>query len=249
MSDKKSELGVETRADWVKLSVVRGLYPICDLELLDQRGVDAWRFAQALLQARPALLQLRAKRATAQRVLAVLEQLRPACAQVGTRLIVNDRCDLALLAGAAGVHVGQDDIPLAAVRQLGPQLVVGLSTHTLDQLTAALDQRPDYVAFGPIFPTGSKQHADPVVGVEQLSRAAELARTAGVPLVAIGGIAAQQLPLVAPHTDAVAAIGLLFPELPVTAPEFYAEVTRVAAHSQNLLTQTLQAGVRRDASD
>jgi thiamine-phosphate pyrophosphorylase len=238
-------LGVETTADWAKLSVVHGLYPICDLEQLDQRGVDAWRFARALLQAQPALLQLRAKRASAQRVLELLERLGPACAQVGTRLIVNDRCDLALLAGAAGVHVGQDDVPLAAVRQLGPGLVVGLSTHTLDQLRAALQEQPDYVAFGPIFATGSKQHADLVVGVGQLARAGELARGAGIPLVAIGGIGAQQLSLVAPHTDAVAAIALLFPESPASAPDFYTEVTRIAVRCQDSLARS---GVRHDAN-
>jgi thiamine-phosphate pyrophosphorylase len=167
---------------------MRGLYPIVDLDTLTKHGVAPLAFAEAVLTARPPLLQLRAKHQSPRAVLTLLQQLKPLCAQAGTLLFANDRPDLALLAGADGVHVGQDDVPLEAVRRLPGALRVGVSTHDDTQLRAALALRPDYVALGPIFVTASKQHADPALGLAMLANAAELARAAGVPLVAIGGL-------------------------------------------------------------
>lgn len=103
-----------------------------------------------------------------------------------TRLIVNDRPDIAALSEAGGVHVGQDDLPVAAARAIvGPDRWVGVSTHTLEQVREADATPADYLAFGPIFPTSTKSPADPTVGVDSLHRARELTRK---PLVAIGGI-------------------------------------------------------------
>lgn len=167
---------------------MRGLYPIVDLDTLASRGADALAAAEAILTARPALLQLRAKTHGAREVLQLLERLKPLCARAGTLLFANDRPDLALLAGADGVHVGQDDLPVAAVRQLPGALRVGVSTHDAAQLAEALALRPDYVAFGPIFTTRSKQRAEPALGMRALEAAAASARRAGVPLVAIGGL-------------------------------------------------------------
>jgi thiamine-phosphate pyrophosphorylase len=145
-------------------------------------------FAEAVLTARPALLQLRAKHQAPKTVLALLEALAPRCRAAGTELFANDRPDLALLAGASGVHVGQDDLPLEAVRRLPGSLRVGVSTHNEAQLAAALAQAPDYVAFGPIFGTLSKERADPALGLGAVAGAAELASKAGIPLVVIGGL-------------------------------------------------------------
>jgi thiamine-phosphate pyrophosphorylase len=156
-------------------------------------------FAQAVLTARPSILQLRAKHQAPRDVLELLTQLKPLCAASGTQLFANDRPDLALLAGADGVHVGQDDLPLEAVRRLPGKLRVGVSTHDLPQLEAALALRPDYVAFGPIFATNSKEGADPVLGIELLERAAVLARAANVPLCVIGGLTLDIAPRLARH--------------------------------------------------
>jgi len=176
---------------------MRGLYPIVDLDTLARRNLSPLLVAEAVLTARPPILQLRAKRQTPRAVLELLTQLQPLCARADTLLFANDRPDLALLAGVAGVHVGQDDLPLAAVRRLPGQLRVGVSTHDHAQLAAALAERPDYVAFGPIFPTQSKAKADAELGLEALRHAAALAQAAAIPLVAIGGLTLQHAPALA----------------------------------------------------
>jgi len=191
--------------------VRRGLYPIVDLATLAGRGIEALAFAEQVLAARPPLLQLRAKAAGAREALELLRALLPLCRQTDTLLFANDRPDLALLAGADGVHVGQDDLPLTAVRELSRALKVGVSTHTLEQLDAALAERPDYVAFGPVFATSSKSDHEPVVGLEGLASAHERARRAGIPLVAIGGIDRERATAVARHAEAIAVIGALIP--------------------------------------
>jgi thiamine-phosphate pyrophosphorylase len=167
---------------------MRGLYPIVDLDSLSRNGVAPLEMAEAVLLARPPILQLRAKRQTPREVLALLRRLKPMCLAAGTLLFANDRPDLALLAGADGVHVGQDDLELGDVRKLSGTLRIGLSTHDAAQLEQALLLRPDYVAFGPIFATSSKEGADPALGLAELARAATRAREAALPLVAIGGL-------------------------------------------------------------
>ncbi|MDF3068246.1 MAG: thiamine-phosphate diphosphorylase [Polyangiaceae bacterium] len=174
------------------MTLRRGLYPIVDLDTLSQRDISPLRFAEAVLTARPPLLQLRAKRQAPREVLSLLGELQPLCERAGTLLFANDRPDLALLAGTSGVHVGQDDVPLRDVRRLPGSLRVGVSTHDHEQLAAALDEKPDYAAFGPIFATRSKQGAEPALGLSALGRAAELAHAAQVPLVAIGGLTLEE---------------------------------------------------------
>jgi len=190
---------------------VRGLYAIVDLEALERRQLPALEFAERVLAARPAVLQLRAKAVGAGATLALLRELVPRCRAAGCRLFANDRPDLAILAGTDGVHVGQDDVPVAEVRRLWPKLALGVSTHSLGQLEAALAERPDYVAFGPVFATASKADPEPCVGLEGLGAAHERAARAGVPLVAIGGIDLARAREVAPHAEAGAVIGALLP--------------------------------------
>jgi thiamine-phosphate pyrophosphorylase len=102
------------------------------------------------------------------------------------RFIVNDRADIALLANAGGVHVGQEDLGVEEARAIcGRDRWVGVSTHNFEQLAAADRTSADYIAFGPIFPTATKKNPDPVVGTEILRRARKLTTK---PLVAIGGI-------------------------------------------------------------
>lgn len=105
----------------------------------------------------------------------------------GITLIVNDRVDIAIAINADGVHLGQDDLPVQAARELlGDESIIGLSTHTLDQVRSALDQSIDYIGFGPIFPTTTKANPDQVTGIELLREARAIAGS--LPIVAIGGI-------------------------------------------------------------
>lgn len=145
--------------------------------------------------------KLASSRALYETVVAALEITRPR----GVRLIVNDRVDIALAAGADGVHVGQDDLPAEAAREiLGPLAIIGISSHSLAQARLAAEQPVDYVAFGPIFATTTKANPDPVVGLEGLSTVrAEIE----LPLVAIGGITLEKAPAVfAAGADSVAVV-------------------------------------------
>jgi thiamine-phosphate pyrophosphorylase len=192
--------------------VVHGLYAIVDSDFLSSRGIDLVPFAEAVLRARPALLQVRAKNEGAKNVLGWLRALRGPSRQSGTLLFANDRPDLAVLAGCDGVHVGQDDVSVADVRRFAPGLRIGISTHDAGQLAAALDEGPDYVAFGPVFATSSKAGADPVVGVDALREASLACRGRGIPLVAIGGIDVSRAAVVAAHADVAAVISALLPD-------------------------------------
>ena len=206
---------------------MRGLYAIIDVGSLENRGLDPLRFAESVLGAHPAALQLRDKTGGARRTLALLRAIAPAAARAGVPFFANDRPDLALLGGCDGVHVGQDDVPLALVRSLGP-LRVGLSTHDAAQVEAALAEAPDYLAIGPIFATASKDRPAPVVGLAALAALAARVRAArpGLPVVAIGGITRESAAAVGAHADAVAVIQALLPEHAGHAgPEVYVEIT------------------------
>ena len=192
---------------------MRGLYAIVDVATLGSRNVDPLAFADALLEAGPAALQLRAKELSSHETLALLRQLAPRCHRAGVPLVANDRPDLALLAGCDMVHIGQTDMPIERARQIAQGLGIGVSTHTLDQLDAALAARPAYVAYGPVFETRSKTNPDPVVGVEGVVAAHARASIARIPLVAIGGIGEDGARVLAGHVDAVAVIGSLVPSV------------------------------------
>ncbi len=163
----------------------RGLYAIVDADAL--AGRDPVAFARRVLDAGDLFaLQFRAKGWPASRVLATSLALAEVCRAAKVPFVVNDRPDVAVLAGADGVHVGQDDLPVEAVRRVARGAFVGVSTHFDAQVSRALADHPAYVAFGPVFATASKQNPDGVVGVDRL---ASVVRAAGeVPVVAIGGI-------------------------------------------------------------
>jgi thiamine-phosphate pyrophosphorylase len=186
---------------------MRGLYAIVDMTKVTSEKVDPLAFVEAVLRARPVALQLRAKTLGARDFLGLLRAVLPYCRRAGVPLFANDRADLAALAGCDGVHIGQGDMPIHHVRRLAPSLRVGLSTHSLEQLAEALALRPDYVAYGPVFPTTTKTDAEPVVGLDGLARAADLARRAAIPLVAIGGITLNTAPQVGAFGISAAVIG------------------------------------------
>jgi len=191
---------------------MKGLYAIVDTKLLARRGTAPIDFARAVLAAHPAALQLRAKDLPAREILGLLRALRPLCRQAGVPLVANDRADLAALAGCEAVHIGQDDLPYELVHRIAPQLSVGISTHSPAQLERALLSHPRYVAYGPVFETMTKSNPDPVVGIDELARAAKLARDHGTPIVAIGGITLDRIREIAPHADAFAVIADLYPD-------------------------------------
>jgi thiamine-phosphate pyrophosphorylase len=197
---------------------MRGLYAIVDVEALERRGIEPVAFAERVLSARPAAVQLRDKRGGARRTLELLRAIASLAASAEVPLFANDRPDLALLARCNGVHVGQDDVPLALARALaaraGIPLEVGLSTHNAAQVDAALSEvghEPDYLAIGPIFPTANKDNPDPVLGLDGLRALAARARSVrpGLPIVAIGGITLDNAAEVGAIADAVAVIGAL----------------------------------------
>lgn len=161
------------------------LYAIIDPSLLKMSELS---FAEIMAESGVQLLQYRDKHAATRQVFEVsnllshrLSSLTPA-----VHFIVNDRPDIALLVGAGGVHVGQHDLGVEQARAiLGREPWVGVSTHTLEQVEAADRTSADYVAFGPVFATTTKEQADPVVGLRLL---AEARGRTSKPLVAIGGI-------------------------------------------------------------
>jgi thiamine-phosphate pyrophosphorylase len=217
---------------------MRGLYAIADVEALEQRGLDPVRFAASVLAARPAALQLRDKKGGARRTLALLREIAPLAAEAGVPFFANDRPDLAKLARCPGVHVGQDDLPVALCRSVAPGLLVGLSTHDDAQLQAALEEAPDYVAIGPVFPTASKDRPSPVVGLAALGALAARVHRArpGMAVVAIGGVSAATAAEVGRLADAAAVIGALLPEEP--GPRAYEEAGERA--------RALHAAIRGD---
>jgi len=191
--------------------MMRGLYAIVDLGVLESRRIDPIAFAEAVLAARPAALQLRAKRAPPRDTLSLLRALAPMCHAVSVPLVANDRPDWAIMAGCDMLHVGQADMAIDQVRRLAPGIGVGVSTHTLEQLDAAIASRATYVAYGPVFETSTKQDPDPVVGISGLREAHTRAARAGIPLVAIGGITRERASGLVGIADAVAVIGELLP--------------------------------------
>jgi thiamine-phosphate pyrophosphorylase len=198
---------------------MRGLYAIVDLEALAsvEPRLPVIAFAEALLASKPAVMQLRDKRGGARRTLDLLRALQPLAARAGTLLFANDRPDLALLARANGVHVGQDDLPVSVVRSLASnaksELLVGLSTHSASDVAGASDEAPDYIALGPVFATASKRDHAPVLGLDGLEALAQLAREAcpDAPRVAIGGISLERAKEIAEHVEMAAVIGALLP--------------------------------------
>jgi thiamine-phosphate pyrophosphorylase len=184
-------------------------YPIADLGLLAARGVALREYAESLRRAGVKLVQYRNKNGLPRQVLRNAAILSELFHGTGCRLILNDRSDLALLAGISGVHVGQNDLsPEDARLVLGPGSIVGLSTHTDAQAVAAEASTADYIAVGPVFATGTKPDAEPVVGLEGVRRARALTTK---PLVAIGGITlANARSVIDAGADSVAVISGLF---------------------------------------
>jgi thiamine-phosphate pyrophosphorylase len=185
------------------------VYPILDAGTLRTRGCPVLDAARAFLDAGSQILQYRYKDYWSRDIFAEAGQIAELCHSRNVRFILNDRADYAKLLGA-GLHLGQTDIPPLAARDLlGPDAIIGFSTHNSAQLASAASEPVDYVALGPIFGTLSKRNPDPVVGIDNLR---EWRALAPLPLVAIGGINRTNARSVwHAGADSVAVIGDLYP--------------------------------------
>lgn len=208
------------------------LYPIAD-----PAAVPRWSpagFVEPLLAAGVRFLQLRVKGETTHTFVEIARAVKVLTDRYNAKLIINDRVDIARLIDAAGVHLGQQDLPPAAARQLlAGNGIIGLSTHNITQVEAALHAGGiDYLAFGPVFATQNKANPDPVQGLDELGRVRRLCR---LPLVAIGGITASTLgEVLARGPDAVAVIGAI------------AHAVDPGAATRDLLRAADEAIARRD---
>lgn len=154
-------------------------------------GHEPVALAKILLTGGVRIMQLRLKDAGSREFLAIARAIAALCHDYQAMLIVNDRADIAKLADAAGVHVGQEDLPLAAARQIvGVEKIVGVSTHTLEQARAAANDGADYIGFGAIYAGGLKN----VRNAQGLERLREVRAAVDLPIVAIGGITEATVP-------------------------------------------------------
>ena len=144
----------------------------------------------AMLAGGVSVLQLRMKDRPADEFLRLALTARERTTRAGCLFIVNDRVDIALAARADGVHLGQDDLPLEAARPLVGEMLIGISTHSLEQAEAAERGGADYIGFGPMFPTRTKETGYGSRGVAMLE---SVRRRVGIPIVAIGGITADNV--------------------------------------------------------
>lgn len=161
----------------------RRLYGILDMGYVVP--AESTRIATEMLQGGVEILQLRAKSFDANQILELARPLVPICKDFGVPFIINDHPELVAKVDADGVHVGQDDIPVERARALiGPGKLVGLSTHSLLQAESAMNERPDYIGFGPLFSTPTKPEYISI-GTSRIKEAHELV---DLPIYCIGGI-------------------------------------------------------------
>jgi thiamine-phosphate pyrophosphorylase len=170
-----------------RLARLRGIYAIVD----ESAARQPLELVEAFLRGGARVVQLRLKTLPVRDLLSVAQEAVAMCRQRDALLFVNDRADVARAAGADGVHVGQEDLAVAAAREVvGEDAIVGLSTHSDSEIDSGLAAGADYLGFGPIFATRSKPGAPLPAphGLDGLERAVR--RAASVPVVAIGGITA-----------------------------------------------------------
>ena len=185
-------------------------------------GHEPVALAEILLEAGARIMQLRLKDAPGRDFLAAARAIAEMCRKHGAILIVNDRVDIAILAGAHGVHLGQEDLPLEAARRIaGPDRIIGISTQNLEDARAAENGGADYIGFGPMY-AGGLRNNPAGMGLDRLR---EIRAAVKIPIVAIGGITAARIPeTLAAGADAVAIITDV-----VTAPNIGAKVRSILA--------------------
>ncbi|MCS7282230.1 MAG: thiamine phosphate synthase [Anaerolineae bacterium] len=195
------------------------LYVITDSKL--SRGRSHLEVIRAAIAGGATVVQYREKEGTTRRMIEEARALRELTRQAGVLFIVNDRVDIALAVDADGVHVGQDDMPASLARKLmGPGKIVGVSVDNLEQALQAERDGADYVGAGPIFATPTKPDAAPPIGLEGL---AEICRGVSIPVIAIGGINAEN----AGTVIAAGAAGIAVVSAVVAAPDVEAAARRL----------------------
>ena len=168
----------------MRFSELPKVYPITSCP--NRSGLSHVDLVRAFLQGGIRFFQVREKKLSDCQFYPQLIQIKSLCDQWEAKFVVNDRVDLAMAAGADGVHLGQTDLPVAAARRLlGKEAIIGLSTHNRHQLKNAPTQDIDYLAIGPVFSTSTKENADPSLGLELLGCLAQDSRH---PIVAVGGV-------------------------------------------------------------
>ena len=190
------------------------VYPLTDVKV---SGLTHAEQVRRLAAGGATIVQLREKELSANDFYQQAKSAVQVARELGVKLIINDRVDLALAVGADGVHLGQEDLPPHAARNLlGPAAIIGVSTHNVTQALAALDLPIDYLAIGPIFPTRTKTDTAPELGLTGLG---EVRKAVGHrPLVAIGGITeANAAQVIQAGADSVALISSLLSN-PETIP-------------------------------
>ena len=189
-------------------------------------GHEPVMLAETMLEAGARIMQLRLKDAPGRDFLAAARAIAEMCRKRGATLIVNDRVDIAILAGAHGVHLGQTDLPLDAARRIiGNDRMIGISTHNVEQARAAEDGGADYVGFGPMYPGGLRNN----VAGKGLDELRAIRAAVKIPIVAIGGITeARVAETLAAGADAVAIITDV-----VKAPDLGAKVRSILALARN----------------
>jgi len=204
------------------------LYVILDAALLPSDPID---LTNKLLSAGAGVFQYRNKTSSSRELLYASQSLCVTIRQNGGTFFVNDRPDIARLAGANGVHLGQDDLSVWAAREVvGNVSAIGLSTHNLQQFEAAMESDADYIAVGPIFATESKLNPDPVVGVDFIRQARKLTHK---PIVAIGGITLERARgVIDAGADSVAVLSdILTARNPADRVRQYLEILPAAAQT------------------
>ena len=208
--------------------VLPRLYVILDAALITSPERHC---ALSLAEAGVRLLQYRNKSAPARQYLESSRKLAEALRPKGVTFFVNDRPDVAFLAGASGVHVGQDDLDVEQARRVvGSDKLVGVSTHNLEQFQRATASSADYIAVGPVFTTSSKANPDPVVGVNFIRNVRSLTDK---PIVAIGGITLERAAaVIEAGADSVAVIsGIFSAPNPAEQARQYLETLEAAKHA------------------
>ena len=198
------------------------IYPLTDVNI---SGLSHVEQVIRLSEGGATLIQLREKNSAASDFFIEAQKAVIAARERGVRVVINDRVDVALALRADGVHLGQDDFPAEAARDLlGPEAFIGFSTHSVEQASQAARFRIDYLAFGPIFATTSKTNSEPVVGLEKLR---EVRRKVGnLPIVGIGGITHDNArSVIEAGADSVAVISVLL-----------AKPNQISAQTQRLIS-------------
>ena len=195
-----------------KIERMAGLYVVLDRQFL--AGRNELEIARQIVEGGAKAIQFRDKQSNKREMLLVAQKLKGLCSQAGVLFIINDYLDLALAVAADGIHIGQEDLPLPAVRRELPiDKIVGCSVTTVSQAKRAEEEGADYIAVGSVFPTATKREAI-VVGIDILK---EVKRTVSTPVVAIGGIDHDNVgEAVAAGADAVAVISAVLGAKDVT---------------------------------